>query len=56
MKEYPMWNKVSFFFILTMALMLFTIGIFTNTKSDIDCEDKETFLESEEEETCAGYA
>ena len=21
-----------------------------------DCEDKETFLESEEEETCAGYA
>ena len=42
MKEYPMWNKASFFFILTMALMLFTIGIFTNTKSDIDCEDKET--------------
>lgn len=42
MKNCSTWSKETFFFILSMALMLFTIGIFTNTKSDIDCVNKET--------------
>lgn len=50
MKEYPMWNKVSFFFILTMALMLFTIGIFTNTEVD---STEETTLYKEETQSVA---
>ena len=50
MKEYSMWNKVSFFFILTMALMLFTIGIFTNTEVD---STEETTLYKEETQSVA---
>lgn len=47
MKDYPIWNKVTFFFILVLALMFFIVGIFTNT----EVVENETTTHKEEAQT-----